>query len=335
MRVLVTGSAGHLGEALVRTLKNLNYEVIGVDILESACTTHIGSISNCSFVKGCLNGVKVVFHAATLHKPHVATHSFQNFVDTNITGTLNLLQEAVEADVESFIFTSTTSVFGDALVPPAGFPAAWVTEDINPIPKNIYGVTKAAAENLCQLFHKNYGLPCIILRTSRFFPEMDDNKEMRESYSDDNLKANEYLFRRVDIEDAVSAHIAAVRHARSIGFGTYIISATSPFSPEDLSDLRTNAAGVVQRLMPAYQIEYERRGWKMFQSIDRVYVNERARNDLGWQPQYDFIHIIERLKAGDDIRSPMARLIGSKGYHAEVFSEGSYPVTSPSFKNKM
>src|SRR5579859_2575505 len=115
-------------------------------------------------------GVTTVYHAATLHKPHVATHSPQQFIDVNITGTLNLLQEAVEAGVASFVFTSTTSVFGDALVPPAGAPAAWITEEVRPVPKNIYGVTKAAAEDLCQLYHRNQGLACIILRTSRFFP---------------------------------------------------------------------------------------------------------------------------------------------------------------------
>src|SRR4051812_15711432 len=145
MKVLVTGSAGHLGEAMVRTLQNLNYEVIGIDILESPFTSHQGTITDRNFVKQCMQGVKIVFHTATLHKPHVATHSLQTFVDTNITGTLNLLQESVAAGVESFIFTSTTSVFGDALIPPVGLPAEWVTEEVKPVPKNIYGATKHAA----------------------------------------------------------------------------------------------------------------------------------------------------------------------------------------------
>ena len=327
MSVLVTGSAGHLGDALVRTLKNLKYEVVGLDLLASPFTTHIGSITDRACVERCLDGVKVVFHTATLHKPHVATHSPQQFVDTNISGTLNLLQEAVAAGVERLIFTSTTSVFGDALVPPPEAPAAWVTEDTRPIPKNIYGVTKAAAEDLCQLYYRNYGLACIVLRTSRFFPEEDDHKGVREAYTDSNLKANEYLFRRVDLEDAVSAHLAAAGRARDIGFGTYIISATTPFSPEDMPELRNGAPRVVQRLFPDYEREYERRGWKMFPGIDRVYVNQRACEDLGWQPRYDFRHIIDRLKAEeDDLRSPLARLVGSKGYHAGTFSEGPYPV---------
>lgn len=327
MKVLITGSAGHLGEGLARTLKDLNYEVAGLDILASPYTTHQGSVADRSFVRRCLDGVKIIFHTATLHKPHVATHSHQDFIDTNITGTLNLLQEASTAGIDRFIFTSTTSVFGDALIPPAEAPAAWVTEDVTPIPKNIYGVTKAAAEDLCQLFYRNYGLACIILRTSRFFPEEDDHKEMRNAYPDANLKANEYLFRRVDLEDAVSAHIVAADRVREIGFGKYIISATTPFTQADLSQLRTHAPQVVRRLFPDYEELYDHHGWKMPPGIDRVYVNERARTQLGWKPKYDFRYLLDRLKTGeDDLRSPLTRLVGSKGYHTEKFLNGPYPV---------
>jgi UDP-glucose 4-epimerase len=326
MKVLVTGSTGHLGEALVRTLQARKYDVVSIDVLSSPFTTHTGSITDRDFVKKCMQGVQVVLHTATLHKPHVATHNPQQFVDTNITGTLNLLQEAVSARVESFVFTSTTSVFGDALVPPVGAPAAWISEDVVPVPKNIYGVTKAAAENLCQLYYRNFGLPCIVLRTSRFFPEKDDNPKMRAIYPDLNLKANEFLYRRVEIEDVVSAHLAAAQRARAMGFGTYIISATTPFLPADLWDLRVNATEVVKRFVPEFVDEYEQRGWKMFPSFDRVYVNERARNELGWQPKYDFKHIIEQLKTTNDVRSQLAMQIGVKGYHAEQFSEGPYPV---------
>lgn len=326
MKVLVTGSAGHLGEALVRTLQQLQYEVVGIDVLASAFTTHTGSITDRNFVQQCMKGVKTVYHAATLHKPHVVTHSQQQFVDTNITGTLNLLQEAVAAGVDSFVFTSTTSVFGDALIPPVGAAAAWITEEVTPVPKNIYGVTKAAAENLCQLYYRNHGLPCIVLRTSRFFPEEDDNRKMRGIYKDLNLKANELLFRRVDIEDAVSAHLVAAQQARHIGFGTYIISATTPFLPEHLWDIRIHAADVVKKLFPDYVALYEQHDWKMFPGIDRVYVNERARKDLGWQPKYDFRRMLTCLQTGQDIRSALARQIGAKGYHAETFTDGPYPV---------
>jgi len=277
-------------------------------------------------VRHCLPGVQQVFHAATLHKPHIATHCRQDFIDTNLTGTLNLLEEALAAGVQSFIYTSTTSVFGQALVPPPGTPAAWITEEVTPVPKNIYGVTKAAAEDLCELFYRSQGLRCIVLRTSRFFPEDDDNRKVREAYSDANAKANEYLYRRVDIEDVVSAHLLAAEHAATIGFRKYIVSATTPFHPDDLAELRRDAPRVVRGLVGDYEAEYDRRQWKMLPSIDRVYVNERARNELGWRPRYDFISILNRLQAGEDLRSPLARLVGSKGYHPQVFCDGPYPV---------
>jgi UDP-glucose 4-epimerase len=326
MRVLVTGSSGHLGEALVRTLKAEAKDVIGLDILAGPFTTHLGSIVDRGSLRNLMAGVDTVFHAATLHKPHVGTHSRQDFIDTNITGTLNLLEEAVAARVRSFVFTSTTSVFGDALVPPPGAPAAWITEEVRPVPKNIYGVTKAAAEDLCQLAHRNHGLSCIVLRTSRFFPEDDDNPAVRQAYSDDNMKLNEYLYRRVDIEDVVGAHLIAARLGPSVGFRRYIISATTPFSADDLAQLRLDAGSVVRRCVPEYETEYRRLGWRMPPTIDRVYVNARARRELGWQPRYDFRFLIDRLRTGEDLRSPLARLVGAKGYHAKAFSQGPYPV---------
>jgi nucleoside-diphosphate-sugar epimerase len=315
MKVLITVSTGHLGEALVRAARAAGDDPVGLDIVASPFTSHVGSITDRAVVRRCMDGVQAVFHAATLHKPHVATHRRQDFVDTNVTGTLNLLEEAAAAGVGSFVYTSTTSVFGDALIPPAGAPAAWVTEDVTLIPKNIYGVTKAAAEDLCQLFHRNSGLACLVLRTSRFFPEADDDPAVRAAYADDNLKANEYLYRRVDIEDVVSAHLLAARRAPALGFGKYIVSATTPFVPADLGDLRRDAPGVVRRRVPAFEAAFARRGWSMVPVIDRVYVNERARRDLGWQPRHDFASVVAGIGAGGDGRSALARLIGAKGCH--------------------
>ena len=326
MKALVTGSAGHLGEALVRTLKNQGHDVIGVDTIDSNFTDEVGTITSQEFVKKCMKGINTVFHAATLHKPHVATHRRQDFIDTNITGTLNLLESAVSTGINSFIYTSTTSTFGDAMTPSADAPASWITEDVVPVPKNIYGVTKVAAENLCQLFHRNHHLPCLILRTSRFFPEEDDRKQVREEYEDSNAKANEFLYRRVDIEDVVTAHLLAMEKAPIVGFARYIISATTPFLQDDLLELRSDAAAVVKRRIPDYEAEYKRRGWKMFPKIDRVYVNERARNELGWEPQHNFNNVIERLKADNQLLSPLAYIIGVKGYHSTEFDDGSYPV---------
>jgi nucleoside-diphosphate-sugar epimerase len=315
MTILVTGSSGHLGEALVRTLQNFSQPVIGIDKIHGPFNSETGSILDGVFVAHCMKGVQVVFHTATLHKPHIATHSRQDYVDTNLTGTLNLLEAAVRAGVRSFIFTSTTSVFGHALVPPSGHPAAWITEDVVPIPKNIYGVTKGAAEDLCELFHRQHHLACVVLRTSRFFPEEDDDETVRSAYDADNVKINEFLYRRVELEDVVSAHLRAAERASSLGFRRFIITATTPFSPQDLAQLRVDAPAVVRALFPDYVQEYDRRGWKMFPHIDRIYVNERARYELGWKPQWCFRRLIRQLHNDDALQSPLAKLVGSKQYH--------------------
>jgi nucleoside-diphosphate-sugar epimerase len=315
MKILVTGSSGHLGEALMRVLRKEGKDVLGIDILPSSYTGQVGSIADREFVRKNMKGISHVLHTATLHKPHVATHKEQQFIDTNITGTLNLLETAVENGVRSFIFTSTTSTFGDALTPGPETAAAWITEEVVPIPKNIYGVTKTAAEDFCQLFYRNQKLPCLILKTSRFFPEEDDDQAIAESYTDDNSKANEYLYRRVDTEDVVTAHLLAMEKASGIGFGKYIISATTPFKKDHLWALRKNAHEVVKSLYPDYEMTYEKIGWKMFPGIGRVYVNKKAREELGWLPKYDFGYVLDRLKSGTGFKSELAETIGLKGYH--------------------
>ena len=120
--------------------------------------------------------------------------------------------------------------------------------------------------------------------------------------------------------------LLAAKHAKKIGLATYIISATTPFTQADLDDLRSDAPAVVKRLFPNYENVYEGLGWKMFPTLDRVYDNSLARMELGWQPKYDFRHIVDCLENGKETRSPLAVTIGSKGYHEETFEHGPYPV---------
>jgi nucleoside-diphosphate-sugar epimerase len=324
MRVVITGSSGHLGEALMRVLGNEGVDVVGLDVLASPFTTVVGSVADRGCVRRCMQGVDAVLHTATLHKPHVGSHRREDFVHTNIQGTLTLLEEAVAAGVSRFVFTSTTSAFGRALVPAPGEPAAWIDEDLRPVPRIIYGATKVAAEDICELVHRDHGLPVLILRTSRFFPEGDDRDDVRNAYDDLNLKVNELLYRRVDIEDVVSAHRCAIERAPRLGFGRYTISAPTPFTRADCAQLRTAAPAVVSRVVPGYEAVYAERGWRMFDRIERVYDSTRAREDLGWSPSYDFARAIELLAAGEDPRSRLARDVGAKGYH-EV-STGPYTV---------
>ncbi|TBR39008.1 MULTISPECIES: NAD-dependent epimerase/dehydratase family protein [Dyella] len=326
MTIVVTGSAGHLGEGLMRTLRAAGRDAIGLDIKASPFTDRVGSVTDRDVVRDVLRGASSVIHAATLHKPHVVTHAHQQFIDTNVSGTLCLLECAVEAKVGCFVFTSTTSTFGTALNPAPGEPAAWITEGVVPVPKNIYGATKLGAEHLCEMFAHKKRLPVVVLRTSRFFPEEDDSASVRQRFSLDNAQLNELLYRRVDLDDLVQAHLLALEHAARLGFGRFIVSAPSPFRHEHLATLRRHPWDVVRGLFPDAQSIYGDRGWSMFDELDRVYVSQSAVESLGWRPRYDYAHALAHVAAGRDFRSPLAVAVGRKGYHDVAFENGPYPV---------
>lgn len=331
IKVLVTGSSGHLGEAVVRLLLDEGVNVLGLDVVPSTIATTtttttttptnmVGSIVDPNVCHAAMReGITHVIHTASLHKPHVATHSRQDFVDVNITGTLNLLEAAVQAKtVQAFIFTSTTSAFGDALQPNDADDAAaavWIDEDVRPLPKNIYGVTKLAAEDLCQLYHRLYKLPCIVLKVSRFFAEEDDNPEVRRAFTADNLKVNELLHRRADIYDMATAHRTAMDRAPALGFDKFIITATSPFQPCDREALYTNPQPIIQSYFPNVDQVYDQVQFQLPRSIDRIYRNDYARKKLGWEPKYSFALALECLKQGKPVGSELARQVGIKGYH--------------------
>jgi UDP-glucose 4-epimerase len=323
MTLVVTGSAGHLGEALMRTRRAEGRPALGLDLVPSPFTDRVGTILDPGFVADGLAGAQAVVHTATLHKPHVATHADRAFLDVNVLGTLTLLEAAVKAGIDAFVLTSTTSAFGSALTPAAGAPAAWITEDVTPVPRNIYGTTKLAAEALAELFARRDRLPVAILRTSRFFPEPDDDPAKAVAYPLANVQANELLYRRADIADVAEAHLRAVERAPALGFARLIVSATTPFGPDDLAGLRRDAPAVLARRYPEQPALYAARGWRMFPALDRVYVNRRARNALGWTPRYDFAHVLACLASDEDFRSPLARAVGAKGYHPEARASAS------------
>ncbi|KAG5928336.1 hypothetical protein E4U42_000833 [Claviceps africana] len=320
---LVTGSSGHLGAALMLELPLLGFNPLGLDILDSPTTHHVGDITDRALVSRILqtNPIRHVLHTATLHKPHIGSHTKQQFIDTNITGTLVLLEEAAklaEGQIESFIFFSTTSAFGLALSPPPGSPAAWIDETVASLPKNIYGVTKVAAEDMCSLVQRQTGLPILVLRTSRFFPEPDDDEDRRSAMSDENLKVLELAYRRCDIEDVVSATVCAMANAKHIGWSKYIISAPPPFSPDDetLAALDRNPEAAFTRSVPMAGSVFADRGWSHLSRVDRVYDSRKAVRELGWRPRFTFETALARLQRGEPWRSALVEKIGMKGYHA-------------------
>ncbi|WP_224387168.1 NAD(P)-dependent oxidoreductase [Pseudonocardia sp. ICBG1293] len=313
-RFLVTGSSGHLGEALVRTLTDDGVPVVGLDRRPSPWTAVVATLTDRDALRSALRGVTHVLHTATLHKPHVGSHTRQDFVDTNVSGTLAVLEESAAAGVRGLVFTSSTSAFGRALTPEPGGPATWIDETVVPRVRNVYGATKVAAEDLCELAGSDPGLPVVVLRTSRFFPEADDRDEVRAAHDDTTLKLVEFCHRRVDVADVVSAHLAAARRAPGLGFARYVVSAPTPFHRSDLAELGRDPAAVLRRRVPALAALPAVRG-RPVPPVDRVYSAARAVAELGWTPVWDVAAVVARVRAGGPPRSPLADVVGAKGYH--------------------
>ncbi len=316
MNILVTGSSGWLGRHLVPALKGGGHRVIGLDPVPGPHTDIVGSVADRATVRAAIrdHAIQGIVHGGALHKPQVATHDRSQFISVNVQGTLNLLEEATApgSPVDRFVFTSTTSLMISREIREAhkrGLRRAfWIDEEMTPLePRNIYGVSKLAAEHLCRMIHDASGLPVIILRTARFFPEEDDMAH-EIIQSDANIKANEFLFRRLTVEDAARAHVVALDRARQIGFDTFIISSLTPFGPDDCEQLMDDAPAVVHRYFPRYREIYARRGWTMFDYIDRVYDSTKAMRRLGFVCSTDFGDILTQLDREDGVLPPARRV---------------------------
>jgi nucleoside-diphosphate-sugar epimerase len=304
MRALLTGSSGWLGRFLAPRLRQEGHEVFGLDVAPGADTDLIGSVANRELVGRIFaeQGIEAVIHAGALHKPDIARYPAEAFLDVNVTGTLNLLEAAVAAGNDRFVFTSTTSLMiSERVRSGASGRAAWLTEEFRPLePRNIYGVTKLAAERLCRLCHREQGLAVTVLRTGRFFPEEDDMARDIE-HDGPNTKANEFLNRRLTVEDAAEAHVLALAKAPELGFETFIMSAPPPFAEEECQELTRDARAVIERYFPDAPRLYAQAGWTLPRRIDRVYDPAKAEALLGFRCRTDFAAVLRALEQGGQL----------------------------------
>jgi nucleoside-diphosphate-sugar epimerase len=209
----------------------------------------------------------------------------------------------VAAGHDRFVFTSTTSLMISEIVRAGrsggATRAAWLDEDFGPLePRNIYGVTKQAAEQLCRLHHARHGIAVMVLRTGRFFPEDDDTER---GIHGANIKANEFLNRRLTVEDAADAHLTALERAPEIGFGTFILSAPPPFARAEAEELLRDAPAVIARHFPDAAELYRQAGWSLPRHIDRVYDPGLAKRLLGFRCRTDFAAVLGALRGGSPL----------------------------------
>ena len=151
------------------------------------------------------------------------------------------------------------------------------------------------------------------------FAEPDCSESVRRYVADANAKANEFLYRLIDLEDAALALINALFACEKFDFGRYVISATMPFQRQHLVALRINPSAVTAALFPDFTAIYGAASYRMFSDIDWVFVSRWAREALDWLPQYDFGRVLTQISDGGPIVSALTREVGARGYHNQKF----------------
>jgi nucleoside-diphosphate-sugar epimerase len=175
MRTLVTGAAGFIGSHLAERLAAEGHDVRAVDCLtpyydvshkeanlkniiaSDACEVRHEDLRSAD-LGALLDGVEVVFHHAGQPGVRASWRSgFASYVEHNVLVTQRLLEAVQGSGVRRFVFASSSSVYGNA-------PAFPTTEQQLPAPHSPYGVTKLAAEHLCMVYARNWGVPIVALR---------------------------------------------------------------------------------------------------------------------------------------------------------------------------
>lgn len=278
MKVLVTGSAGKLGSAVMQKLRSSNMTAVGADLTESPTTDVILDIKDKEAVSNVCKHIDAIIHTAAIHGRHYdLNYPREAFIDTNIYGTLNLLNASVFHRIKRFLYISTTSIYGNAMANDKQ--AVWVDELLTAQPRDIYDITKQAAEQLCKDFFYKEGIQTSVFRVGRFLPE------------EPNLKANHRLYRGLDERDGAEALYLAL-FCEFESFEVFNVASSSPFRKEDLITLKTNPVEVVKKLYPQAESIYKNRNWVFPQTIDRVYSIDKARTVLGYSPQYTFDYLL-------------------------------------------
>jgi nucleoside-diphosphate-sugar epimerase len=224
MKALVTGCAGFIGSSLVDRLLADNHTVIGIDCFTDYYPRSLKErnisvarknpkftfIEEDIFMLSSFPDVDVVFHQAAQAGVRASWgKSFTIYTHNNIDVTQKLLEWYKDHPVKKFVYASSSSVYGDTSLP--------MTETATPQPVSPYGVSKLAAEHLCYLYWKNYGVPTISLRYFTVYgprqrPDMAINKFMHAITSGksivrygDGSQTRDFTY----VDDIVSANLLA------------------------------------------------------------------------------------------------------------------------------
>ena len=318
-RFLLIGGAGLIGSHLLDQLLQEDIkEAVVFDNFSRGTFENIENALNDSRVKifedggdvlqtdvlgKALNKIDGVFHFAALWLMHCHEYPRSAF-EVNIQGTFNVLEACVENSVKKLVFSSSASVYGDALEEP-------MTEDHPFNNKNFYGATKISGEAMLRAFHYRYGLDYLGLRYMNVYGARQDYKS---AYMTVIMKVLDAIDRNesptifgdgteafdfVGVEDCGSANLCAMRSSASDQF--YNIG----------SGKRTTLKELVEEILKITEsdlpIRYEKRNQATLVT-NRIGATEKAFNDLGFAASISLEEGIRKLiewRASDRIKSQL------------------------------
>lgn len=281
--VLITGAQGQLGKLLYDEFSK-DYNVKGIDIISSKIIENNNysqiDIRHFGDVYRVLDGVDYIIHTAALHGVDLKSRSNLEFHETNVTGTLNLLESSKIYGVKKFIFLSSSSIYGKSSENKSS--SAWLLDENTPVnPYDIYDLTKLQGEQLCELYTKLYNLPTIRLRVAKFYE--GPNKCEFET---------DKLTKGTDIKDVCQAIRLALEC--NLKDEVFNIASSIDFTEQELIDLVSNPEKVILTRYPHAAELFQKEEWVYPKSIKKVIKADKAKKLLGFKPEYSFESFLEK-----------------------------------------
>lgn len=325
--ILITGSCGYLGEALLSCLRSLHLDARGFDLMAREPDV-AGDVSDEDSLCRAAAGCRSIIHTAALHAPNLDFYTEADFRRINLDGTRHVLNAARKmGETAAVVFSSTTSLMNTQQVKEETRSRSMIlkaSEDYG-TPRNIYGVTKKLAEDYCKEATCNVA----ILRCSRFFAEdaYDTSVEASQrssKLSNGNVKANELLYgTRCSLDDMIMAHLLSLVKIGCVDassgrqvLGPLIVSAPSPMLPllEGQMGEMSDISGSSEESLPeAASRMYAAFGWSFPESFGRktgrILDSRPTWQCLNWKPTWDFQRLVQDFQ--DDI-------------HLDIIQEGIY-----------
>ena len=275
MKVLITGAAGVLGQAIVSRLEQdegLAMRLTDMAPLETPHEFVQADLSNWDQAAGLCDGVDQVLHVAAIHPWKQYTH--EQYCDCNVKGCCNILQAAADAEVDRVIYTSSIAAAGYQRCPDEPLPYV-ESRPCRPT-ENLYGISKHVGEQFCEMFRWRHGLCSVWLRPGCFIPR-DDTDTARYGLA--------FLAGYVHFTDVAMAHVLALRS--DVRDEALFVTSRVPFQNEDTDALLTDAASVILKYFPS-AAGLKDKGIDLPKTIPHCYSIEKAERLIGYDPKHNF-----------------------------------------------